>query len=85
MLMEPLADVAVNVPGVIAILVAPVVAQLSVLLEPEFMVVGFAAKEVMVGVEVAVGWEPFPGDELDEPHFTRPTLANRTRTSAPFA
>ncbi len=45
----PLADVDVNVPGVIATLVAPVVAQLSVLLEPELIVVGLALNEVIVG------------------------------------
>jgi len=47
---EPLADVEVNVPGVMARLVAPVVAQLSVLLEPEAMLVGLAVKEPMVGL-----------------------------------
>ena len=48
-LVEPLADVDVNVPGVMAILVAPLVAQLSVLLEPELIVVGLAVKALMVG------------------------------------
>jgi hypothetical protein len=33
-LVEPVANVDVNVPGVMAILVAPLVAQLSVMLEP---------------------------------------------------
>jgi hypothetical protein len=47
---EPLADVEVNVPGVMAILVAPVVAQLSMLLEPEDIVVGLAVKELIVGL-----------------------------------
>jgi hypothetical protein len=51
---EPLADVDVNVPGVMAMLVAPVVAQLSVLLEPEAMLVGFAVKEVIVGLLAVV-------------------------------
>jgi hypothetical protein len=32
-------------------LVAPVVVQLSVLLEPELMLVGFAPKELIVGLE----------------------------------
>lgn len=50
-LIEALADVEVNVPGVMAILVAPVVAQLSVLLTPEFMVVGAAVKEVIAGAD----------------------------------
>jgi hypothetical protein len=47
---EPLAEVDVNVPGVMAILVAPVVTQLSVLLEPELMLVGLAVKELIVGL-----------------------------------
>jgi hypothetical protein len=44
----------VNVPGVIAMLVAPVVDQLSVLLEPEVMLVGLATKELIVGLLFAV-------------------------------
>jgi hypothetical protein len=45
----------VNVPGVIAILAAPVVVQLSVLLEPELMLAGLALNEVIVGLaDVAV-------------------------------
>ena len=75
MLAEPLADVEVNVPGVMAILVAPVVTQLSMLLAPAFTLVGFAANEVIVGME------PFPEGELgelDNPQFTSPTQANRT-------
>lgn len=40
----------VNVPGVMARLVAPLVVQLSVLLEPELMVVGLAVNELMVGL-----------------------------------
>ena len=51
MVVEPLAAVDVNVPGVMAIVVAPVAAQLRVLLEPEFMLVGFAVKEVTAGIE----------------------------------
>lgn len=79
MLVEPLADVDVNVPGVMAILVAPAAAQLSVLPVPEFMLVGSAVKEVIVGTG------PFPEGELDEviePQPARPTQANRTKTSA---
>ena len=75
MLVEPLADGDVNVPGVMAILVAPVAAQLSVLLAPEFMLVGFAVNEVIVGTE------PFPEDELT-PQPASATQANRRRTSA---
>ena len=39
----------VNVPGVMAILAAPLVDQLSVLLEPELILVGLAVKELIVG------------------------------------
>jgi len=80
MLVEPLANVDVNVPGVMAILVAPAAAQLSALLAPEFMLVGAAVKEVIVGSE------SFPEDELDEvvepPQPASPTQANRIRTRA---
>jgi hypothetical protein len=47
---DPLADVEVNVPGEMAMEVAPVVAQLSLLLEPEAMLAGLAVKELMVGL-----------------------------------
>ncbi len=46
--MEPLASVEVNVPGVMAILVAPLVDQFSVLLEPELMLAGLAVNELIV-------------------------------------
>jgi hypothetical protein len=49
-LVDPLADVEVNDPGVMAMLAAPVVAQLSVLLDPEVMVVGLAVKELITGL-----------------------------------
>jgi type III secretory pathway component EscT len=49
-LVEPLANVEVKVPGVMATLAAPAVAQASVLLVPEVMLVGLAVKEVMVGL-----------------------------------
>jgi len=49
-LVEPLADADVNVPGAMAILAAPIVAQLSVLLEPEVMLMGLAVKELIVGL-----------------------------------
>jgi hypothetical protein len=50
-LVEPVAELEVNDPGVIAMPVAPLVAQFKVLLEPELMVVGVAAKDVTVGAE----------------------------------
>ena len=49
-LVEPDAEVDVKVPGVMAMLVAPEVVQLSVLLEPEVILVGFAAKELITGL-----------------------------------
>jgi hypothetical protein len=48
-LVEPLVDVDVNVPGVMAIFVAPFVDQLSVVLEPKVMLVGLALKELIAG------------------------------------
>src|SRR5208282_4760428 len=74
MLVEPLADVDVNIPGVMAIVVAPAAAQLSVLLVPEFMLVGSAVKDVIAGTE------PFPEGELDgfvAPHPVSPVQATR--------
>jgi hypothetical protein len=53
-LVEPLANADVNVPGEMAILVAPLVAQLSALLEPEVIPVGPAVKELMVGLFAVV-------------------------------
>ena len=51
-LVEPLAAVEVNVPGVIPILVAPLVAQLNVLLAPEVILEGLAVKELIVAFPV---------------------------------
>jgi hypothetical protein len=51
-LVEPLAAVDVNVPGVMARLVAPVVAQLNLLLSPEVILEGLAVKEMIVGLPV---------------------------------
>ena len=48
-LVEPLAAVEENVPGVMAMVVAPVVAQISALLDPAVMLAGLATKELMVG------------------------------------
>jgi hypothetical protein len=48
---EPLAELEVNDPGVIAMLLALLVAQFKVLLEPEVIVVGVAANDVTVGAE----------------------------------
>jgi hypothetical protein len=75
---EPLADVDVNVPGVMATLVAPAAAQLSVLLVPLFIFVGLAVNEVIVGTE------SFPEDEPDElvPQPSSPTQMARMRPRA---
>jgi flagellar biosynthesis protein FliR len=51
---EPLAAVDVNIPGVMATLVAPVVDQPSVLLEPVAMLLGLAEKELITGLLAAV-------------------------------
>lgn len=77
-LVEPLADVDVNVPGVIARLVAPPADQLRVLLAPEFMFVGFAVKLVIAG------GEPGPGEELEGatvPQPIRLAEASKSKTS----
>jgi len=47
---EPVALVEVKVPGVIAMEVAPVTDQERELLEPELIVVGFAANELIAGL-----------------------------------
>jgi hypothetical protein len=76
-LVEPVADVDVNAPGVMAILVAPVTIQLSVLLLPELMLVGSAVKEAIVGAD------SFPVGEVVEPQPVSSTQINRiVRTSA---
>ncbi len=78
-LIEPFADVDANVPGVMVIPAAPTASQLSVLLVPEFMLVGFAVKEMMVGKE------PFPEtefDELIEPQPASPAQTNRAIMNA---
>ena len=53
-LVEPLANVEVKVPGVMAIALAPVVDQLSVLAAPEVILAGLAVKETMIGLFVDV-------------------------------
>jgi hypothetical protein len=49
-LVEPVADAEVKEPGEMATLVAPDVVQLSVLVEPELMLVGLAVKELIIGL-----------------------------------
>jgi hypothetical protein len=49
-LVEPLADVEVNDPGVMEMLVAPLVAQFKVLLDPDAIPEGVAVNELIVGL-----------------------------------
>ncbi len=58
-----------KVPGVMAMLVAPVATQFSVLLVPAFMLVGFAVKEVIIGAA------PVPAGALDEVIEPQPASA----------
>jgi len=74
---EPLANVEVNVPGVMAMLAPPVVVQLRVLLAPELMPAGFAAKELIAGI--ACG--PFAAGDVEAPQAARPTQVSRTRAT----
>jgi hypothetical protein len=64
-LVEPLADVELKDPGAMAMLVAPVVAQLKELLEPSVMLVGFAVKELMVGLPGAL--TVMVSEDVDDP------------------
>ena len=78
-LVEPVAALEVNEPGVIVMDVAPVALQLRELLAPELMLAGLAAKEEMVGTEPCGGnvwWE------LTEPQPARATQKVRVATNA---
>jgi hypothetical protein len=69
-LFVPLAFAEVNVPGVMETLVAPAVTQFSAVLAPEFMLVGLAVKDAIVGAEpvpVPVPEpDPEPEDDLED-------------------
>ena len=52
-IVEPLAEVEVKEPGVMAMLVAPVTVQLSMLLEPAAMLAGPAVNESTAGLPCA--------------------------------
>ena len=72
-----------SVPGVIAIVVAPVVAQLSVLLEPDLMLAGLAVKDVTVGAESLPGTvEVESGLLVEPPQLAKPMHVSRTRAPA---
>jgi hypothetical protein len=77
MLIEPFADVELNVPGVMVIPVAPEVVHANELLVPESTLAGFAAKDETIGME------PFPAVILDAaPQFSNPEQRNSVRASA---
>jgi hypothetical protein len=76
---EPVADVEVNVPGVMVMLVALVADQLSSVLVPELIVVGLAVKDVITGA----GPFPEPGSEETAPtQLVRAMQAKRIRARA---
>jgi hypothetical protein len=77
---DPLADADVKLPGVIAMLVASLVDQLSVLLAPELIVAGLAANDPMVGFCPGGG---FPPPLLVPPQFAATTHANSITATAP--
>jgi hypothetical protein len=75
---EPVAVVAVKVPGAMATVVAPVTDQVSVVLAPEFMVVGLAVKEVIDGAEGV----PEVDFGMIEPQPARQMMASGIRSIA---
>jgi hypothetical protein len=79
-IVEPLADAELNPPGEIEIVVAPLAAQLNVLLAPELMLAGLAPKDVIVGAD------PFPCLAFVEPVVpaqpAKPTQAPRASANA---
>lgn len=79
-LVEPLADEVVKLPGVIASVLAPVAAQLRVLLAPEFTLVGFAWNEVIVGLDGGGVVPDFTLAQPDRPKPTQRTKSNVGRT-----
>ena len=76
MLVVPLAEADVNPPGEIEMEVAPLVAQLRVLLAPELILVGLAVNELIDGTE------PFPEeDEVVPAQAARPKQTTATSAS----
>jgi hypothetical protein len=68
-LVDPLADVEVNEPGVMLMLVAPpVVAQLKVVLPPAVIVPGLSVNDVIVGLDAA-GFTVTVAELLVEPEL----------------
>jgi hypothetical protein len=75
---DPLPDVDANVPGVMATPVAPVAAQLNVVVEPLIIDAGLAEKELMVGastcLRVGSFWvQPASPDRADKSTSERTT------------
>jgi hypothetical protein len=71
------------VPGETATLVAPVVTQLSVLLEPDLTLAGLAEKDVTVGAEPGCGLlVDGTGLLVEPPHPVRAADARRTTAAA---
>jgi hypothetical protein len=73
---EPLADGEVNVPGVMAMLVAPDAVQFSALLVPGLMLGGSAVNDEIVGTTPAPEGEP---DGVVEPQPANPAQTRRMR------
>ena len=71
---EPLGEADVNAPGVMVMLVAPAADQLSVLLVPEFMLVGLAIKDAIVGTVF------FPAGVVSAVPETQPAKLRATNT-----
>jgi hypothetical protein len=94
---EPLPDCELKLPGEIEMVVAPLADQLSVLLPPEVMLVGLAAKEVIEGAEAVPPLEPVLVEPVDVPdpvldvfvglvvcpQAARPTQSSTAENSAP--
>jgi hypothetical protein len=80
---EPFADADVKLPGVIAMLFAPVVTQLSVLPKPALMLCGLAVKEATFGAEGGMGSVVVgPGLLVEPPQPVRPVAHSKTKAPA---
>jgi len=75
---EPVKDVEVKVPGVMAMLVAPVVTQLRVLLEPATMFGALAVKETIAGLVTSE-----VNDGFEQPGIPKQAKRRRARAARP--
>jgi hypothetical protein len=80
---EPLAEVEVNVPGVIVRDVAPVVAQVSLLLDPELILAGLAMNEEIVGPEPLLSCDDVPAQPVSATATKRKAQIQRLRFPPP--